>query len=120
MDQAENKSGSQPVPEVKSLKRLLEYQESSVVSRVLLKNPGGTVTLFAFGKGEGLSEHTAPFDALVICVEGEAEITISGQQYLLQEGETITMPANQPHAVQATSDFKMLLVMIRHKSEKGA
>jgi quercetin dioxygenase-like cupin family protein len=81
----ENKSGSQPVPEVKRLKSLLEYQESSVVSRVLLKNPGGTVTLFAFGKGEGLSEHTAPFDALVICVEGHAEITISGQQCCRRE-----------------------------------
>lgn len=99
--------------EVKSLKSLLQYQESSVVSRVLLKNSGGTVTLFAFGKGEGLSEHTAPFDALVIGVEGEAEIQISGQKHQLQEGETITMPAHQPHAVQAVSDFKMLLVMIK-------
>jgi quercetin dioxygenase-like cupin family protein len=109
----ENESRSQRVPEVKSLKSLLQYQAGSVVSRVLLKNPGGTVTLFAFGKGEGLSEHTAPFDALVICVEGEAEIEISGQKYLLQEGQTITMPANQTHAVKAASDFKMLLVMIK-------
>ena len=109
----ENESRSQRVPEVKSLMSLLQYQASSVVSRVLLKNPGGTVTLFAFGKGEGLSEHTAPFDALVICVEGEAEIEISGQKYSLQEAETITMPANQPHAVKAASDFKMLLVMIK-------
>jgi quercetin dioxygenase-like cupin family protein len=109
----ENESMSQPVAEVKSLKHLLQCQERSIVSRVLLKNPSGTVTLSAFGKGEGLSEHTAPFDALVIGVEGEAEIQIAGQKYRLQEGETIIMPARQPHAVQATSDFKMLLVMVK-------
>ena len=109
----ENETSSQPVAEVKRLKSLLQYQESSVVSRVLLKNPGGTVTLFAFGKGESLSEHTAPYDALVICIEGEVDIEVSGQKYLLKEGETITMPANQPHAVQAASDFKMVLVMIK-------
>jgi len=109
----ENEPTSQPVAQVQSLKHLLQYQERSVVSRVLLKNPSGTVTLFAFGKGEGLSEHTAPFDALVIGVEGEAEIQISGQKYRLQEGETIIMPARQPHAVYAASDFKMLLVMIK-------
>lgn len=106
-------SKSEPVPQVKSLKSLLQYQPSSVVSRVLLKNPAGTVTLFAFGQGEGLSEHTTPFDALVICVQGDGEIQISGQTYLLHEGETITMPANQPHAVKAVSDFKMLLVMLK-------
>jgi quercetin dioxygenase-like cupin family protein len=99
--------------EAKSLKSLAQYQKGSIVSRILLKNPGGTVTLFAFSKGEGLSEHTAPFDALVICVEGEAEIEIAGEKYRLQEGETITMPANAPHAVRAASDFKMLLVMIK-------
>lgn len=99
--------------EVKSLTRLVQYQEGSIVSRILLKNPGGTVTLFAFSKGEGLSEHTAPFYALVICVEGEAVIVVSGEKYRLQEGETITMPVNAPHAVQAQSDFKMLLVMIK-------
>ena len=99
--------------EAKSLKSLAQYQKGSIVSRILLKNPGGTVTLFAFYKGEGLSEHTAPFDALVICVEGEAEIEIAGEKYRLQEGETITMPANAPHAVRAASDFKMLLVMIK-------
>lgn len=108
-----NESGSQPVPAVKNLKSALQYQEGAVVSRVLLKNPGGTVTLFAFGKGEGLSEHATPFDALVICVEGDAEILISGQKYIVQEGQTITLPANQPHAIRATRDFKMLLVMLK-------
>jgi quercetin dioxygenase-like cupin family protein len=72
-----------------------------------------SVTLFAFANGEGLSEHTAAFDALVICVEGEAEIQILGQTYRLQEDETITMPANQPHSIKAASNFKMLLVMIK-------
>lgn len=100
-------------PAVKNLKDLLLYQEASVVSRVLLKNAGGTVTLFAFDQGEGLSEHTAPFDALVVMIEGEVEIDIAKQMYRLKEGETITMPANQPHAVRAASKFKMLLVMIK-------
>lgn len=109
----EKEPRSQSTAQVQNLKGLLQVQESSVVSRVLLKNPGGTVTLFAFGQGEGLSEHTAPFDALVICVEGEAQIQISGHKYNLQEGETIVMPANQPHAVLAISDFKMLLVMLK-------
>lgn len=109
----ENEAENRPAAEVKSLKSLLQYQEGSTVSRILLKNSGGTVTLFAFSKGEGLSEHTAPFDALVICVEGEVEIQISGKKYRLQEGETITMPANEPHALHAASDFKMLLVMIK-------
>jgi len=109
----ENEPMSQPVAEVKSLKNLLQYQESAVVSRVLLKNSSGTVTLFAFANGEGLSEHTAPFDALVICVEGEADIQISGQKYRLREEETITMPANRPHSIKATSNFKMLLFMIK-------
>ena len=109
----ENEPASQPVAEVKSLKSLLQYQESAIVSRVLLKNPSGTVTLFAFANGEGLSEHTAAFDALVICVEGEAEIQILGQKYRLKEDETITMPANQPHSIKAASNFKMLLVMIK-------
>lgn len=98
---------------VSDLKSLLKYQDESVVSRVLLKNAAGTVTLFAFGKGQGLSEHTAPFDALVICVEGEVEVEIAGTKYRLREGETITMPANQPHAVFALSDFKMVLVMMK-------
>lgn len=109
----ENESSSRVAAQVQNLKQLLQYQPGAVVSRVLLKKPGGTVTLFAFARGEGLSEHTTPFDALVIGVEGEAEIQISGHKYHVQEGETIIMPAHQPHAVQAASDFKMLLVMIQ-------
>ena len=98
---------------VKPLGELLEYQDSSIVSRVLLKNNGGTVTLFAFDQGEGLSEHTTPFEALVFVVDGEAEVEIAGEVYSVKLGETITLPANVPHAVRAVARFKMLLTMIR-------
>ena len=83
------------------------------MSRVLLKNKGGTVTLFAFDQGEGLSEHTAPFEALVFVVDGEAEVEIAGEVYPVKSGEMITLPASIPHAVRATTRFKMLLTMIR-------
>jgi quercetin dioxygenase-like cupin family protein len=99
--------------EVKSLRELLEYQGSSIVSRVLLKNKGGTVTLFAFDQGEGLSEHTAPFEALVLVIDGEAEVEIAGNAFSVNTGETIMLPANIPHAVKAATRFKMLLTMIR-------
>ncbi|HKO60390.1 MAG TPA: cupin domain-containing protein [Pyrinomonadaceae bacterium] len=99
--------------EVKQLVDLLQYQDGSIVSRVLLKNKGGTVTLFAFDVGEGLSEHTAPFDALVVVTEGEAEVEIAGEHFKVRLGETITLPANRPHAVRAVTKFKMLLIMIR-------
>lgn len=99
--------------EVKQLVELLQYQDGSIVSRVLLKNKGGTVTLFAFDVGEGLSEHTAPFDALVVVIDGEAEIEIAGESFIVRQGETILLPANRPHAVKAATRFKMLLIMIR-------
>ena len=108
----ENETVDRPA-EVKQLVELLQYQEDSIVSRVLLKNKGGTVTLFAFDVGEGLSEHTAPFDALVDVIEGEADIEIAGDRFRVKQGETITLPANRPHAVKAASRFKMLLIMIR-------
>ncbi len=95
------------------LAELIEYQEGSVVSRTIIDQKTGTLTLFAFTEGQGLSEHTAPFDALVHLLDGEAEVTISGKGYLLTEGETIIMPANKPHALKAIKAFKMLLVMIR-------
>jgi quercetin dioxygenase-like cupin family protein len=100
-------------PEVKQLESLLQYQAESVVSRVLMKNNGGTVTFFAFDAGEGLSEHTAPFDALVVVTDGEANIEIAGDSFKVKAGETIVLPANRPHAVKATNRFKMLLIMIR-------
>jgi quercetin dioxygenase-like cupin family protein len=99
--------------EVKPLIELLEYRDGSIVSRVLLKNNGGTVTLFAFDQGEGLSEHTAPFEALVFVIDGEAEVELAGKAYSVRTGETITLPANIPHAVKAATKFKMLLTMIR-------
>lgn len=99
--------------EVNRLTDLLHYQSGSIVSRVLLKNKGGTVTLFAFSKGEGLSEHTAPFDALVNVIEGDADIQIASEKFRVKAGETIILPANIPHAVSAATDFKMMLIMIR-------
>lgn len=99
--------------EVNELTGLLQYQDGSIVSRVLLKNKGGTVTLFAFDEGEGLSEHTAPFDALVVVLDGEANIQIASDEFTVGKGETITLPANRPHALKATTKFKMLLIMIR-------
>ncbi len=92
---------------------LVDYRESSVVSRTILDKKTGTVTLFAFDQGQGLSEHTAPFDALVYLLEGEAEITISGRILRLKQGEMVIMPANQPHALRASEKFKMILTMIR-------
>ncbi len=92
---------------------LVSYQSGSIVSRTLVDRPSGTVTLFAFDKGQGLSEHTAPFDALVQVIEGEAEITIAGNRVALHQGEIVIMPANQPHAVRAVQSFKMILTMIR-------
>lgn len=95
------------------LSDLVNYQEGSVVSRTVINQKTGTVTLFAFDKGEGLSEHTAPFDAMVYIIEGESEVTISGKPFHLKEGDMIIMPANQPHALKAVTKFKMLLVMIK-------
>jgi quercetin dioxygenase-like cupin family protein len=94
---------------------MIDYQPGSVVSRQMVKAKGGNVTLFAFDKGEGLSEHSAPFDALVYLLDGTAEITISGKSHHLKQGEMIMMPAHQPHALKATERFKMLLVMIRSR-----
>ena len=110
---SEQDQNSVRTAEVKQLVELLQYQDGSIVSRVLLKNKGGTVTLFAFDVGEGLSEHTAPFDALVVVTDGEADIEISGESFKVRQGETIILPANRPHAVRAATRFKMLLIMIR-------
>jgi quercetin dioxygenase-like cupin family protein len=92
---------------------LMSYQEGSIVSREIVKQPTGSVTVFAFDEGQGLSEHTAPFDALVHVLEGEVEITIAGKLHLLQAVEMILMPAQQPHALKAMQRFKMILTMIR-------
>jgi quercetin dioxygenase-like cupin family protein len=104
-----------PTPSAQILKvaELVDYQHGSVVSRVILKGETGSVTLFAFDEGQELSEHTAPFDALVHVLDGEAAIKISGKPFQLKTGEAIVMPANEPHAVKALKKFKMLLTMIR-------
>lgn len=96
-----------------NLAGMISYQESAVVSRTLIDKAVGTVTLFAFDEGEGLSEHTAPYDAMVVAVEGEVEITIAGKPYVVKAGEMLIMPANQPHALRALTPHKMMLVMIR-------
>jgi quercetin dioxygenase-like cupin family protein len=92
---------------------LVTYQEGSVVSRTIVNKKSGNATLFAFDQGEGLSEHRAPFDALVYVLDGEAEVTVAGKSFALKEGEMVLMPADRPHALKATRRFKMLLVMIR-------
>jgi quercetin dioxygenase-like cupin family protein len=92
---------------------LIDYQEGSVVSRTIIEKDAGNVTLFAFDEGQGLSEHTAPYDAMVQVLDGEVKVTISGKTVLLKEGEMTIMPANQPHALSAVTRFKMLLTMIR-------
>jgi len=98
---------------VRSLVGLVTYQEASVVSKTLLEKKTGTVTLFAFDKGQGLSEHTAPFDAMVFVLDGIAEIVIAGNPVMVRQGEMLIMPANQPHALNAVERFKMMLTMIR-------
>ncbi|MFB3042305.1 MAG: cupin domain-containing protein [Candidatus Poribacteria bacterium] len=101
------------IVESQKLTELIEYQQDSVVSKTIIKKKTGTVTLFAFTEGEGLSEHTAPYDAMVYAVDGEAEITVSGRSNVLRQGEMIILPANKPHAVKARKRFKMLLIMIK-------
>lgn len=99
--------------QVSRLAGMVNYQDGAVVSKEIIKKEQGTVTLFAFDKGQGLSEHTAPFDALVNVIDGQAEVTISGKPFKVSGGEIIIMPANQPHTVQAKERFKMLLVLIK-------
>ena len=102
-----------PTAEVVRLIDLVNYQEGSVVSRTVVNRAKGTVTLFAFDEGEGLSEHTAPFDAIAHVLEGEAEIAVSGKPLRTTAGAAVLMPANQPHSLKALTRFKMLLTMIR-------
>jgi len=101
------------VASIENLNNLIEYQEGSVVSRTLIDKRVGTVTLFAFDKGEGLSEHTTPYDALVYIFDGEAEITINGKPYHLKKDQMLIMPANDPHALRAIEKYKMMLIMIK-------
>jgi quercetin dioxygenase-like cupin family protein len=100
-------------PKVERMSDLVKYQDGAVVSRTLIDKETGNITLFSFDKGEGLSEHTAPFDAFVYILDGTVEIKISGKAHYLNEGDIITMPADEPHSLRAIKPFKMLLVMIK-------
>jgi len=114
MDQdKKEKSAENLMAKATRLIDLINYQEGSVVSREIISKKTGTVTLFAFDEGQGLSEHTAPFDALVYCLDGNVEVTISGNPIQLKPGEVVIMPAHQPHALKALKKLKMLLIMIR-------
>jgi quercetin dioxygenase-like cupin family protein len=101
------------IKKVSNLKDLVNYQDGSIVSKEIIKKPTGTVSIFAFDQDQGLSEHTAPFDALVYVLDGETEITISGKPHHLKEGEMIIMPGGEPHALKAVKRFKMMLVMVK-------
>lgn len=109
----ENEKSRNIMAQPHKLDDLISYQEGSVVSRALIDKKTGTVTLFAFDKGQRLSEHKALFEALVYVLDGETEITISGEPFLLKKGDVVIMPANEPHAVRAVTPFKMALVMIK-------
>jgi len=104
---------SKLIGQVVDLASLVDYQDGSVVSRTVIDKPTGTITLFAFAQGEGLSEHTTPYDALVQVLDGQAAITVSGQDYQVSAGQMLIMPADEPHALRAEQPFKMMLVMIR-------
>ncbi|CEP67533.1 RmlC-like jelly roll fold [Moorella glycerini] len=114
MEQNKEQAGRRPLEaQAAILNELVGYQEGSIVSRTIIDKKSGTVTLFAFAEGQGLSEHTAPYDALVHVLDGEVEITISGRPLHVKPGEAVIMPANQPHALRALTNFKMVLTMIR-------
>jgi quercetin dioxygenase-like cupin family protein len=107
------KETAQLAAKVSNLSGLVDYQEGSVVSRTIIDKKTGTITLFAFDENQGLSEHTAPYDAMVYVLDGEVDVTISGKPVRLKQGEMTIMPANEPHALTAKTKFKMLLTMIK-------
>jgi quercetin dioxygenase-like cupin family protein len=110
IDRAKETAMTEPIL---NMKELVAYQNGSIVSKEIIKKQTGTVTIFAFDRDQGLSEHTAPFDALVYVLDGEAEISIMGEPHLLNEGEIIIMPGGKPHSLKALKKFKMMLVMVR-------
>ena len=114
MQQYGNTKGSESIiARVSKMSDLVDYQEGSIVSRMLVDKNGGTITLFAFGEGQGLSEHTAPFDAVVYVFDGQTDITISGKTLRLKSGDMTIMPADAPHSLKAVGSFKMMLVMVK-------
>jgi quercetin dioxygenase-like cupin family protein len=113
MNENNEQTSKMPPSKPFHLSKLTDYQEGSIVSRTLAQRNGGTLTLFAFDAGQSLSEHSAPFDAIVQIIEGQAELVIGGEKVIAQSGQTVLMPANIPHSVNARQQFKMLLIMIR-------
>lgn len=114
MSASEEQAGREDLAgRVVDLAGLVGYQDGAIVSRTIVDKDAGTVTLFAFGEGQGLSEHTAPYDAMVCVLDGEAEVTIAGEAMRVRCGEMVIMPADKPHGVRAVTAFKMLLVMVR-------
>jgi quercetin dioxygenase-like cupin family protein len=105
-----------PLAQPVELVNLVAYQDGGIVSRTLVKKNGGTVTVFAFDKGQALSEHTAPFDAIVQVLDGEVELVIGGKKVPAKAGQTVLMPSGVPHSVNASSKFKMLLIMVRESA----
>jgi quercetin dioxygenase-like cupin family protein len=103
----------QPILNPSKLSELISYQDGSVVSRTIIDKTAGTVTLFAFDEAQGLSEHTAPYDALIYILDGQADVTIEGKLVKAKEDDLVILPANKPHALSAVTKFKMLLIMIR-------
>ena len=112
-DKKTQKNSENLIGQVLNLAGLVKYQKGAVVSRTVIDKKIGTVTLFSFDKGQGLSEHTAPYDAMVCILDGDAAITIAGEPLKVKKGEMVIMPANKPHALKAAKKFKMLLIMIR-------
>jgi quercetin dioxygenase-like cupin family protein len=108
-----DKSHTEYLGKIFNLSEMLAYQESSVVSKTLIDKRVGTITLFSFDKGQGLSEHTAPFDAFVYIIDGKADIILSKKSNILSTGQMIIMPANEPHALKGLEKFKMMLIMIK-------
>jgi quercetin dioxygenase-like cupin family protein len=113
MKQKERKVPGEELSQPGKLADLIEYQKGSVVSRTVIYKKAGTVTLFAFDKDEGLSEHTAPYEAFIYIVEGEAEVNVAASSFILDAGDMFMLPANKPHALRGIQRFKMLLVMVR-------
>jgi quercetin dioxygenase-like cupin family protein len=113
MKQEERKALGDELPQPGKLADSIEYQQGSVVSRTIIDKKAGTVTLFAFDKDEGLSEHTAPYEALVYVVEGEVEVKVAASSFVLEAGDMVILPANRPHTLRGIQRFKMLLVMVR-------
>jgi len=114
-DNNRSEDGRLPAATAVDVTKLVEYVDGSVVSRTIAENEAGTITTFAFGAGQGLSEHTTPFDAIVQILDGEAELTIGSEAVHAAAGQLVIMPADVPHSVRATQPFKMLLTMLRSK-----